>query len=364
MAKQFQYKVYDLTGTFLGILEPLKVASVPSFTDRINAGQGEMTIRYKTQFDAFDESLINHMNIVETYAFDDNHDDGVLIHKGFISRFSPYVTSSGQGVDITVLGLVSLLSFGIFKYSSTWQINMPSIDVKTAVERIIDHFNTKYTGSLISRAGGNIDTVGTSLDYTYDGAKNWFEALTYALSYSDEGYWWRIDRDGEIYFKTKPSTATHTFTIGKDVEEFTITNDNEKVINNFIWYFDSVHPTPDVEVTDSDATSEAAYGFREGFFESQSGVGAVGGQKFIDKVLGDQKDPVRTGRLVINNEYDIETIRPGDTCKVRNFNGSSTIFNDNMQVVSVQYGGDRVTLQLDRDISFGKELEQLIEKLS
>ena len=63
----------------------------------------------------------------------------------------------------------------------------------------------------------------------------------------------------------------------------------------------------------------------------------------------------------INSEYNIETIKPGHTCKLLNINEDQTTFSNNMQIVSVAYSPVAVTLELaEFRTSFGEELQKFV----
>src|SRR4051812_3834905 len=100
----------DLTAMFL--------KNSPAFRSRINGGQGECVLDVNAPFDNFSEgTVITFMNIVRIYSVTINTSVSpptqtvTLIYTGFVSRIEPYIDSSGsEGVHVTCLGLVSLLT--------------------------------------------------------------------------------------------------------------------------------------------------------------------------------------------------------------------------------------------------------------
>ena len=69
-------------------------------------------------------------------------------------------------------------------------------------------------------------------------------------------------------------------------------------------------------------------------------------------------------RAVINSKYDIESIHVGDTCRFQNMKLGATLFDDNMQIVSLSYTPNSVTIYLEQDVTAQKELEALARRVS
>lgn len=358
--KKFLYKVYSFAGAYVGTLSPNRVASLPTYNEKINGGQGQMSITYFIDFDDFGEDiLIKHMNFIRVYEIDEENKLGRIIYTGFISQYAPFIKGAQQGVRITLLGLVSLLSLAYFKDGTNYTRSYSSIDPSVIATEIITHFNSVYGGSWIGTSGGNVQSVGTPITYSFED-RTWLDALNDTFSYSSGGWWWRINKDGELYLKPKPSSATHTFTIGKDLEEIEVSKTNEKIKNALQYRYDSGASISDY----SDSASQTAYGKREEVYNNDGTTNSSTIDQYGDKFIADNKDPKVRARLVVNSNYDIESIEAGETCNVRNFKNGSTVLPDNMQIVSIQYAPDKVVLLLEEDVSFGKELEALARSIS
>ena len=359
--KKYQYRVYSFAGAFLGVL-PVAETAEPSFTTKLNNGQGQLRFDVKTQFDDYNETLISHMNIVKLMAIDDDNPLGRLIYTGFMSRFTPFVKKSNQGVEITLLGLVTFLQLAYYKSGSNFTVTRTDKDASVIMQGIIDHFKTIYPmtssefpNGLIHYAGGHIDTVGTLLTLSFED-QLWLNAFNLTFDYVPEGWFWRIAPDGNAYLKEKSTTADHIFTIGKEIEELKILRNTEK-IKNALQY----RSTGDTDF--SDATSQTTYGKREAIYSSSEGASVAAIAEYGSKFIDDNKDSKVSATLVISDQYDLETINVGDTCDVFNYKLGADLFILNMQIVSVHYTPTKVTLQLEQDITFGKELKQLIQSV-
>lgn len=355
--KKFLYKVFDFNGNALGVLNPAKVVSKPSFKEEINKGQGEMVITYVEDFDNFDTTLIAHMNIVKVYAVDEDNALGRLIYTGLIEEPVPFVDGAKIGVKIKLVGLVSLLQNSYYKDGANFDVTHTTVDPGAIVKAIIDHFNTIYPAGLIGYAGGNVDNVGQVVTYTFSDDK-WLDAIKEIHGYTTTDWWWRINPDGEVYFQDKPASATHTFTIGKDVAKLEIPDSAKKVVND-LRYRDGL-----VDRDYSDATSQTSYGKRSAIISDTSTTDATTIGQFGNKYIAEKKDPQERAIVVINDAYDLESIRVGDTCKFKNLLLNSSILSDNMQITSISYSSNQVTLELEEKVNLETELRTFIEQIT
>jgi hypothetical protein len=351
--KKFLYKVFDFNGNAVGVLNPKKIVSLPKFTEEINGGQGAMTISYVDNFDNFDTDLVAKMNVIKIYAIDTTNPLGRLIYTGVTETITPFVSGAKIGINIGLLGLVSLLANSYYKDGSNFTVTHTSDDPEVILKAIIDHFNTIYPAGLIGYAGGNISTVGQAIDYEFIDRK-WLDALEDTHSYSETDWWWRINNDGEVYLQAKPATPTHIFTIGKDVEKLEIPDDVTKVIND-LQYRDGA-----VDRDYDDATSQTTYGKRSEIISDTSTTDATTVDQFGDKYIAEKKDPRKRATAIINDAYDLESIRVGETCRFENFKLDATIVDDNMHITSVRYTPDKVTIELEEKVNLDTELKNFI----
>ncbi len=354
--KKFNVKIFDSTGTTLkSTLNPDIIKNDISFASRINGGFGQLVIDVQRDFDNFDEGNdIDFMNIVEVYEIDTNNPTGRLIYTGFISAYEPYLRGSQQGVLLIVLGLGSLMKFAFYKSGGSFTVVHTSDDPQVIMKAIVDHFNTVYAGTLISYGAGNttIDNVGTNVSYDFV-ERRWLDALQDTFVLVDPDWWWAIDKVGLVFLQQKPSSATHTFTVGKDLDEAKIQKSSEDVTNSVRIVWSSGNSD------DSDAPSITNFGTRESIITDTDITDATSGAQRATLEVDNNKDEKIKATLKINSLYDIETIKVGDTCKIRNLNPNQTLFNDNMQIVSVKYSWQNVVLELEEiNNSFGVQMDR------
>jgi hypothetical protein len=353
--KQFNVKLYTLAGAYLTTLRPKDIVQDIKFRSEKNGGFGQAKIVLNLPFDDFGEGgNVNFMNRMEVYEVDASNPLGRLIYTGFMSGYKPVAKGSRDYVEITCLGVVSLLKLLLYKSGGSFTVTHTAQDPAVIFKAIIDYFNTQYPAGLISYSGGHIDNVGSSVTYTFD-KKKCLDALTTTFTLAKPGWWWKIDGQGQVWLKQKPASATHVFTMGKDVEEASVDKTSETVTNQVRVQY----ATGNVDVTD--APSIAQFGLRDAYItDTQIGNAATATERG-QKEVNDKKAEKIRAKLIINNFYDIETIAVGDTCKVKGVNKDSVLFSDNMQIVSVDYDPSSVSLELEEiSTNFGNEMENFI----
>lgn len=202
----------------------------------------------------------------------------------------------------------------------------------------------------------SIDTVGTNVSYEYE-AKTWIDAIKETFDLVDPGWYWRIDQNAIFYLKQKPSAATNTFTIGRDIEEMNVEKSSEDVINKSRVSYNSGASNLDV----SDTASIDEFGTREVFISDDRITDATTATQRAEKPVNDNNDEKIKASMRVNSQFDIETIAVGQTCKIRNLNNDSQTFNDNMQIVAVTYDFEFAKLELEELTNFfGVEMTRFI----
>lgn len=365
MNKQYAVKIYTAAGAYVRTLAVGgtirgKVTNEITFTDAINGAQGECILDLDLTMDDFTAADgAEQMYVAKIFEADQaNSPSARLIYAGFTSKVTPYVHAGREGVRLILLGLGSLLAKSRYKNGAAYDVSV-SGDPADVAKAIIDHFNTKYAGSWLGYAGGHVDAVGTAISDTYSNL-TWLDALQRTLQSAGGGRWWRIGADGELWLKTKPAAATHTFTLGRDVQDADCEVSNEEVINQYRLIWGSGATVADF----SDAASKTAYGERDPGPETDSNIGdaTTAAQRGAQKIA-DNKDAKAHATLVVNSGYDIETIHPGDTCRIGNVRSGSK-FGTNMLITSVRYTPGGAEIQCEQEAAApAQQLAAAIRKL-
>lgn len=362
LQKHFACQIFDQDGTtFRKNIPAGLLKSPPTFNARINGGLGECVLDLNLPFDDFSEGLeIDFLYIAKIYAVDENNPRGRLIYTGWFSTYDPYLEEE-EGVRVTCLGLVSLLAESYYGTSPAYSVTHTTQDPEAIAKAIIDNYNVAYGGSLIGYSG-TTSAVGATVTKTLTD-RTWFEALNDAKDLADGGWWWML-RESGFYFQDKPSTPTHTFTVNKDIQRFAGRKTCERVKNEII-----VERNGGTRTTYTDATSQGRFGTgspatgrRTKIIRDSTITTSGTADQRGEKELADLKDEKVRARLVINNKYDLESIKPGQTCQIANFLKASTFFgSNNLHITSVDYTADLVTIELaEEKTGLGRELEDFV----
>ncbi len=361
--KKFLYEIFENDGTFIGILPvrlPVKPnrsqvlpLNLPQIVNEINSGQGQLNIQTNQKFDSFDEGgLIAHNNIVKMYTWDDvNHLTPILMYTGIMLTYVPWIEGGKEGVIIQCVGRSSELSADYYTSGGNFSFNK-NLKASDIFEDIIDNFRLSYPDSDINYTGPSVEDSVTVLDIDFAQKKH-KKAIEKIMENSPPGFWWSIESDGTANYKSKPSSATHTFNLKKHLGRTEVNKSMENVINKVI----VESSAPGSPHTADDAPSQSAYGIRSIYITDTSLKTNATAQARADAELDNNKDIKRRTSLRVNSLYDIETIKVGDTCQVINYDNSGSLLDTNMQIVKVKYDGFFAVLTLEQNfLSLEKQL--------
>jgi hypothetical protein len=366
MAKKFAIKIYNKSATFQKNLSEDIIESDISFTQQINGGQGELLIDLAIPFDDI-PSYIALFNFVRVYEVDTSNPTGRLIYTGWVSQVVPFSDGSRNGVRVICLGLVSLLTLSKYKDGASFDVAQSSVDPSAIIADIISTFQTAYppsagfewigTDAVTGiRAGSNVDAIGTNVTYTFQ-KLNWRDAIDIVFGLSDPGWYWFVDAGGDFFFKEKSATPDHTFVIGRNIQSIEVPKSIEEIINDVTVAYNGGTQNA------TDATSITAYGIRAEYIDRTADTNdATTALQIATKEVEDNKISKVEARMTINNTYDIESIRPGQTCQVLNYKKDANLFESNMLIVSTSYkNGDSVELRLESKKDIGTELGKFVD---
>lgn len=352
-------KLYQRDGTTLTKNIPHDMLrSFPTWSDRINGGQGECTIDYAIPFDDFGEgTIIDHEYILDVYVFDAAHPAGRRMFRGTIQEYEPYISGATQGVKVKALGLASNLSFDAYMASArtVYTVSHAGVDPETIFKAIIDEYRAAVNNPLINYAAGSTQALGTNVTKSYVD-RMWFDACQDTRDLCGTGWWWHVDADGIAYLLPKPSTVSHRFVIGRDIQDGNFPKSVKSLKNKI-----RVTRNGGTVTTYSDATSISKYESRLKIISDSSlSDGATADQRG-NKELNDGKDPKVKSTMVINANYDLESIKVGQTCNILNSNGSAAFFGSNVLIGGIQYNGDTVQIDFEESVTdLGASLQKFV----
>lgn len=342
LQKAYNVKIFSLSGTFGKVLSERIIQNEVSFSGQVWGWQGEITIQLAEEIDS---TIVAYNNIIRVYESDTTN-NGVLIYTGVVTSIVRISQWGRDYIEIRAMGLATLLTW-IYFYSGGY-IFTKNQEIATTIENVVDYFNTVYPW-LISYTGPSIENTGITSNFSFEYTK-----CLDAIKRVAEGasYLFYIGADGVLQYHPKTWgvwEVTHFLTIGKDIEEIRIDENSEEVINKYLLTWNSG------TITAQDATSQSNYGIHE-LRESNTSILDVGSANaYGASYIANNKDMKRRIKIVVNSEYNIETIRPGDLVTVRNFEYDIT----SLKIQKIEYNGSRINLELEEITSLAREIARI-----
>lgn len=325
--KRFEYKIYDSTGTFISTIRD--VVDEPRFTSYINSGLGDLTVKLpRSVFDYEETTVIAQNNQVKVICYDADAPTGVVVYNGYISKYTPTLTEGKEFVVVTCLGYVTETErFMAEDVSGNTTLTYNTYDPTDILKDVLDKFST--AGGHADYTGSSADDTGTSVTYEFN-TYTVKEALDKIVELAPNGWYYFIDADNVVNFAGKDATANHTFVLGKDVVTIIPEKSVENMVNRVYFTGGDVSGTI-LYKKYSRSGSISSYGL----YAQKVIDGRVTDETTMDTIAGsilDRGDAPETRTTLIirdnngddNRGYNIESIKPGDTCKIIGFNSIVT----------------------------------------
>ena len=367
--KEIYIKTYNSDDT----VNVIKDIEYTSFSKAVNSGLQELKFNVARKIDEFNDSNEFDLNKkVELVVFDkDTTNDGVTIYSGYITEQNPIIEGSKEFVNIVCLGYYSKLSADILKSGSqttlytkaTDGLTITSGDISTAtvsdvIRAIIAYYQSNNLDSeikLLTIQNGGSESVEetTNLMQVIFAGKTYQEAIEDCKNYAPPNWYWYIGADNVFRLKEQDGSATHIFTLGRDVASIIVAKNIQSIYNVIlVWGYDIDAGGTIAYKEYKDDLSIAQYGRRV----YQTTLYNVKDEDTMDNlgnsILQENKDPTIkiTLEIIDGNEndkgYDIDSIDPGETCKIANLK-EGDLFNDNMFIKAVNWSGDKATVSID-----------------
>lgn len=332
--KAYLWKIYDSAGNFITTWKD--VISNPEFSWEINGGFSELVVDLARSVFSFGEnSDVDYGNQLKLYVFDrDSGENGTLIYSGFISRYEPVMEGSKESVRITFLGYWSETNMYMLENGSgDTQLAYNSNGPEDILKAVLDIFVA--AGGKVDYDGSSVDDPTTTVSYTFN-TNTVQEALLKVLELSPDGWYFRIGADDILHYREKSATPDHTFHMGRSFINYRQEKRTENLVNKV--YF-SGGGSPKLYKVYEAASSISAYGLHiKKIVDERVSVEATA-DTIADRILTELSDPeIRITIDILDNNgektdrgYDIESIKPGDTCKILGATDKGYNLWDNIQ---------------------------------
>lgn len=378
MAKQITIKSFNSAGTYIGNIID---ATFESFSKTLNGGLSELIIKLARTIDNFNpNSDVSIGNKIEIWVNDEDTDsEGIKIYSGFIEQQNPIVDGDDHYVEIICYGVVSKLKNDYLKevaqttlYSiattglTTALISQAAAEIADILKAIIDKYNAVQTAFNIFYNLSGVETIedsGNNMQYTFE-ALTYFEAIEKCRAAAPENWYWYLDAEDRIYFKAPSSSADHDFTLGKNIKSIKISKTADAIKNVILIWDGQAGGTYNHYENSASITT---YGRRvekkvDANIKDSATMDNIG-----NSFLNENKDPKVRMELEIadNNEnalgYDIESIEPGDTCRIVGLDVDGIVLGENMIIKEVIYQLTSVRLIIDMEKTY--DMQQNILKI-
>jgi len=319
-------KLYDKDEIFKQTINPNIIKNDITFTKQINGWLWQLILILNVWLDNTDYI---EWDIVKVLI------DGSLIYTWFVDEIEKIV-SWFEETRLNIIWYVSLLKRII--YNVTWNYTATiTQDPYTTASDIVTYFNTKYNYLTISWS-----TTWTSVSYDLNYTDS-FKAID-DLNNLSSNYFRYLDNE-TLYFKAKPTTPTHYFTLQKDLVELDIEEDWSWIVNQLILTYKTGTKTY------TDATSVTTYWLKEKYISNTQIWDVTSADEFWNKYIADNKDPIDKITLEVNSSYAnwIENINPWESCKIRNITKN---IGNNLLISKITYNKDIIRIQLERFDNF------------
>jgi hypothetical protein len=178
-------------------------------------------------------------------------------------------------------------------------------------------------------------------------------------------WYWYVDATNTANFKSKPASATHSFVFGKDISELTVRKRAGAIVNSLLFWngLQADDPNYLCELYYS-GTSQTAYWKRYDRLTDGRIKDGTTSDKLGDAYIESNKNPAIEITFIVKDNnlgdgYDIESIEPGQTCKIKNW-GDADLYSNNLLITKVEYTPEYAVVSVEgsRDIT-GRALSDI-----
>ena len=186
-----------------------------------------------------------------------------------------------------------------------------------------------------------VSETGSDISYTSN-AKSCIQTIDRAREMAGATWYWYVDADNVFYFREYSTTPDHKFVFGKDVSYLEVERNADDIKNEFI-FWNGLQPDDEhfLSTRYYNSSSITSYWNRFDQLTDSRILTDETADLLADAYINAYKEPNISLRFEVKDNnfgegYDIESIEPGQTCKILNIEDSN-IINDNMVITSVSY---------------------------
>ena len=104
----------------------------------------------------------------------------------------------------------------------------------------------------------------------------------------------------------------HQFTFQNHINELTLEEKSDRLINAYLLEYNATSDS------DSDATSISDYGQRMAYVNKADIADGTTAAEYLTSLLLETKNPTLNTKIVVNRNYDLESLKVGDQVTIKN----------------------------------------------
>ena len=325
---RYDIKAYTKEWIYITTINPNVVMNDISFSSNTNGGLWQLNLNLAL---SFWDTTFHWGEIIKVILYNERYKQGKQIYMGYVSQISRVYDTNKGYIKLVCLGVASLLTGILF----SWSYNTTATNILNA---IISEFNEHYTWNLITV--GQIDTYSENINVEFKDGTSCQKAIEQVNEIAN--YYWFIDGEGKFYFRKKGTQTEHIMANKQEVESMNLNYSIESLVNRvFVARKDGT-----VKMYE-DNTSQSIYGVKEQYSQQQSIVDETTQDEFGNNYITQYSNPKNASTVVVNSEYDIESIEPWDTITIVN----SEYEIKGLTIEKISYSPSKVTLTLEENES-------------
>jgi hypothetical protein len=296
----------------------------------------------------------------DTRVVDSGAPSGRIIFKGYISKI---ISQYGQSetLQVTLLSHGAELDNYLIESGTDTQITYNSYDPSNILKDVINKYRS--AGGIVSFDSTTIETTGSTVSYLIK-VNTALEAIDRCLKLAPTDWYWYLDQGTNlINFRAKPTIPSHTFVLGKHIENFSVEQHIEDITN--VVYFSGGDIGGGVNLFNKYTDTTSISNYRRGLEKISDNrvTDDTSAQIISESEINRKKNPIyRSSITILDTAYNIEDIVVGQLVA---FDGFGNFIDDlTLQITSLRYSPDFVTMQLGSNLpAVSKRVEDIKRQL-
>jgi len=323
---RYDIKVFNKNGVYQSTINPNLIMNDISFSENTNWWQWQLNLNLALDFW---DTTFSWWEIIKIILYSERYKQGKQIYMWYVSQISRIYEINKWYINIVCLWIASLLTKILYAWSYSWS-------VATLLNWIIAEFNSNYSWNLITV--WRIDSFSSSLSFDFDNNITCSKAID---KIADSCNYYRfVNSEWVFSFRKKWTQTNHIVANKQALESMKLNYNIESMVNRFY-----VSRKDWTIKTYNDTTSQNTYWIKEKYQQQTSLENEATQDEYWNNYISQYSTPKNASTIVINSEYDIESIIPWDTITVVN----TTYPVHNLLIEKINYRPDRITLTLEEN---------------